>query len=78
MAIADREGLPSDRMTLGKLVRELDARGHLQDGMAQELFRLVVNPRNTAIHEGRVTLSAWDTAEACKAAQQAVWTAFPL
>lgn len=77
-ALADREGLPSDRLTLGKLVRELAACGHLHAGIAQDLFRLVVNPRNMAIHEGRVTLSAWDTAEACKAAQRAVWTAFPL
>lgn len=78
-ALADRAGLLSGKpLMLGKLVAALDAGGHLPPGTALELFTLVVSPRNKAIHEGRVTLSGWDTAEACKAAQRAVWTAFPL
>lgn len=62
---------------LGQLVSKLDAEGHLDPGAAQELAELVVRPRNKAIHEG-VAPSSWDTAEACKAAQRAVWAAFPI
>ena len=79
-ALADRAGIspaPGKFLMLGQLVARLDAEGQLRPGESQEITDLVVQPRNKAIHEG-VTPNSWDTAEACKVAQRAVWTAFPL
>lgn len=78
-AVADRVGLlPRGKLLmLAGLVSKLDSDGRLGPGVAQELTELVVQPRNTAIHEG-VAPSSWNTAEACKAAQRVVWSAFPI
>ena len=76
--IADECGVTPRRPTLGSLIAALDEAGRLADGVADKFRTLVLRPRNNAIHDGTITLSGWDTAEACKAAQKAVWHAFPL
>jgi hypothetical protein len=78
-AIADRAGLtPAGKfLMLGQLLSKLDANGNLGPGVAQQLTDLVVQPRNKAVHEG-VVPNSWESAEACKAAQRAVWAAFPI
>lgn len=79
-AVADRRGLipPGTFMMLGRLVSALERDGFLEGAVAEELQALVVDPRNKAIHEGLVTLTNWDVAEACKAAQRIVLAAFPV
>lgn len=64
-------------LMLGRLVEKLEADGLLSPEIAGELFSLVVRPRNSAVHGG-IAPSAWNAAEACKAAQRQVWNAFPL
>lgn len=78
-AVADRAGLlPQGKfLTLGSLLKMLRSSGHLALERTDELFKVVVIPRNKAVHEGAEP-SSWEAAEACKAAQLQVWEAFPL
>jgi hypothetical protein len=62
-------------LMLGRLVDVARASGLLFPEWCDELMRLVVRPRNKAVHEGAEP-DAWDAAEACKAAQLVVFAAF--
>ncbi len=78
-SIADQHRLitPGRFMMLGQLLSAVKKAKLVSDDLHAELVKLVAAPRNKAIHEGR-SPSKFDTAEACKAAQRAVWLAFPL